>query len=169
MSPSELTNTTEQFIGMNHISPTFMYIIPMYLRLTTFTKKTPQMSFHLYFFAIIILTKCSSCHYIVLTVVFRYEPNMHVLRVVGESGDDIQVLPENMRSAHILYKITVVTEPNVGVYEATVRHHIGNDKFSARPSEITRIDHPDQLPNCIIDNYPHLLNFCHCPILLDIN
>ena len=26
------------FIGMKHISPTFMYIIPMYLRLTTFTK-----------------------------------------------------------------------------------------------------------------------------------
>ena len=35
---------------MKHISPTFMYIIPMYLRLTTFTKTLPQMSFHLYFF-----------------------------------------------------------------------------------------------------------------------
>ena len=42
------------FIGMKHISPTFMYIIPMYLRLTTFTKTLPQMSFHLYFFAIFI-------------------------------------------------------------------------------------------------------------------
>ena len=31
-----------------------MYIIPMYLRLTTFTKTLPQMSFHLYFFAIFI-------------------------------------------------------------------------------------------------------------------
>ena len=29
------------FIGMKHISPTFMYIIPMCLRLTTFTKKPP--------------------------------------------------------------------------------------------------------------------------------
>ena len=29
-------------------------IIPMYLRLTTFTKTLPQMSFHLYFFAIFI-------------------------------------------------------------------------------------------------------------------
>ena len=38
------------FIGMKHISPTFMYIIPMYLRLTTFTKTLPQMSFHLYIF-----------------------------------------------------------------------------------------------------------------------
>ena len=37
------------FIGMKHISPTFMYIIPMYLRLKTFTKTLPQMSFHLYF------------------------------------------------------------------------------------------------------------------------
>ena len=34
------------FTGMKHISPTCMYIIPMYLRLTTFSK---QMSFHLYF------------------------------------------------------------------------------------------------------------------------
>ena len=32
---------------MKHISPTFMYIIPMYLRLRTFTKTLPQMSFHL--------------------------------------------------------------------------------------------------------------------------
>ena len=39
---------------MKHISPTSMYIIPMYLRLTTFTKTFPQMSFHLYFFAIFI-------------------------------------------------------------------------------------------------------------------
>ena len=36
------------FIGMNHISPTFMYIIPMYLRLSTLCKTLPQMSFHLY-------------------------------------------------------------------------------------------------------------------------
>ena len=34
---------------MKHISPTFMHSIPMYLRLTTFTKTLPQMSFHLYF------------------------------------------------------------------------------------------------------------------------
>ena len=39
---------------MKHISPTFMYIIPMYLRLTPFTKTFPQMSFHLYFVAIFI-------------------------------------------------------------------------------------------------------------------
>ena len=55
MSPSELTNSLQlnsslcTFIGMKHISPTFMYIIPMYLRLTTFTKTLPQMSFHLSF------------------------------------------------------------------------------------------------------------------------
>ena len=39
---------------MKHISHRFMYIRPMYLRLTTFTKTLPQMSFHLYFFAIFI-------------------------------------------------------------------------------------------------------------------
>ena len=33
------------FIGMKHISPTFMYIIPMYLRLTTFTKPSPKCHF----------------------------------------------------------------------------------------------------------------------------
>ena len=53
MSPCELTNPLNSslctFIGMKHISPTFMYIIPMYLRLTRFTKTLPQMSFHLYF------------------------------------------------------------------------------------------------------------------------
>ena len=32
------------FIGMKHISPTFtLYSIPMYLRLSTFTKTLPQM------------------------------------------------------------------------------------------------------------------------------
>ena len=49
MLPSELTNTIELLIGMKHISPTFRYIMPMYLRLTTFTKTLLQMSFHLFF------------------------------------------------------------------------------------------------------------------------
>ena len=38
---SELTNT----IGMKHISPTFRYIMPLYLRLTTFTKPSPKCHF----------------------------------------------------------------------------------------------------------------------------
>ena len=33
------------FIGMKHISPTFRYIIPMYLRLKTFTKTLPKCNF----------------------------------------------------------------------------------------------------------------------------
>ena len=36
------------FIRMKHISPAFKYIITMYLRLTTFTKTLPQMSFQLF-------------------------------------------------------------------------------------------------------------------------
>ena len=44
----QLTNTIEQFIVYVHrneeyVSTTFMYIIPMYLRLTTFTKTLSQM------------------------------------------------------------------------------------------------------------------------------
>ena len=46
-----LNSSLYTLIGMKYISPTLMYIIPMYLRRTTFTKKLPQMSFHLYFFA----------------------------------------------------------------------------------------------------------------------
>ena len=40
------------FIGMKQISHTFMYIIPMYFRLTAFTKTLPEMSFDVVFFAI---------------------------------------------------------------------------------------------------------------------
>ena len=48
---SDLTNTIENsslctFIGMKHISPTLMYIIPMYLRLTTLQKiNSPKCNF----------------------------------------------------------------------------------------------------------------------------
>ena len=41
---TQLNSSLCTFIGMEHISPTFVYIIPMYLRLTTFTKALPQMS-----------------------------------------------------------------------------------------------------------------------------
>ena len=42
----------QQFIEMKHISPTFMYIIPMYLRLTTFTRTLLKCNFtYLYIFA----------------------------------------------------------------------------------------------------------------------
>ena len=44
-----LNSSLSTSIGMKHISPTLMYIIPMYLRLTTFTKNLPKMSIHLYF------------------------------------------------------------------------------------------------------------------------
>ena len=62
MLPSELTNTIEQFmvyVDRNEAYFTyinFMYSIPMYLRLTTFTKTLPQneMSFHYIFLAIFI-------------------------------------------------------------------------------------------------------------------
>ena len=46
---------------MKHISPTFMYIIPMYLRLTTFTKKPPPNVISPIFFAIFI-SLCGSTH-----------------------------------------------------------------------------------------------------------
>ena len=57
---SELTNTIQQFMVYVHRNEAyftyiFMYIIPMYLRLTTFTKTLTQMPFHLYFLAIFIL------------------------------------------------------------------------------------------------------------------
>ena len=44
--PPELTNTILnsslcRFIGMKHISPTCIYIIPIYLKMTAFTKKPP--------------------------------------------------------------------------------------------------------------------------------
>ena len=54
MLPSEPTNTIDQFIvyvhqnGAHYFHLHFMYIIPMYLRLTTVTKTLPQMSFHIY-------------------------------------------------------------------------------------------------------------------------
>ena len=44
-----LNSSVCTFSGMKHISPRSMYIIPMYLRLTTLTKTLPQMSFHQYF------------------------------------------------------------------------------------------------------------------------
>ena len=47
--PSELTNTIEHFIVYVHRneahSPTCMYIIPMYLWVTTFTKTVPKLCF----------------------------------------------------------------------------------------------------------------------------
>ena len=46
-SRTPLNSSLCTFIGVKHISPTFVYTIPMYLRLTTFTKTLPQRSFPL--------------------------------------------------------------------------------------------------------------------------
>ena len=56
VSPSELTNTIEQFIVCVHRNEAhFTYIYVYHTKwLTTFTKTLPQMSFHLYLFAIFI-------------------------------------------------------------------------------------------------------------------
>ena len=41
----KLNSSLCMFFGMKYSSPIFMYIVPMYSRLTTFTKTLPQMSF----------------------------------------------------------------------------------------------------------------------------
>ena len=64
LSPrTPLNSAVCTFIGMKQISHTFMYIIPVYFRLTAFTKTLPEMSFDgffLLFVSLYIMTRLTA-------------------------------------------------------------------------------------------------------------
>ena len=74
---------------------------------------------------------------------------------VAVSGDKA----ENTLMKDTLYQIQLVTSPNKGFYEASVRWNKGSPLLLG---EISRIDAYKDQPHCIEKHFPHLRKYCYC-------
>ncbi|XP_028399834.1 uncharacterized protein LOC114523171 [Dendronephthya gigantea] len=59
------------------------------------------------------------------------------------------------------YQIQLKTSPNNGIYEATVRYHLG---WFIVSKDVSRVNQYGQQPECIARQLPHLRKFCLCKL-----
>ncbi|XP_020917032.2 uncharacterized protein LOC110254391 [Exaiptasia diaphana] len=60
-----------------------------------------------------------------------------------------------------LYQIQIITSPNNGFYEASLRVYDGKPKLQG---SISRIDEYGKQPACIADTHVHLRKYCYCKV-----
>ena len=111
--------------------------------------------------------KRNLCQSLVLNQVLsavRYSPSDRVLRYRGSKDSDGRVaeLSGTISVAEVLYQLTILTTPGDGVFEATVKHTLNRNRFSANVKDISRINKYGQQPHCVADEHPHLRQFCYC-------
>ena len=93
----------------------------------------------------------------------RYAPNDNVLKFKQSSYDGREAdLSDKMSASEILYQVTVLTSPNGGKYEATVKHILKEYKFVISDKEISRINRYGNQPHCIMNELPQLRPYCYC-------
>ena len=66
---------------------------------------------------------------------------------------------ENTLAKDTLYQLQLVTSPNGGFYEASVRLTKGAPSLVG---DISRIDAYKDQPYCIMETFPLLRKFCYC-------
>ena len=95
----------------------------------------------------------------------RFVPNSPML-LFKESKDNDGYLPNMSDDMYtdILYQVTLTTKPGLAQYEATVRRHIIQDTYEARPEEISRVNKYGTQPHCLMDEFPHLRKYCYCRV-----
>ena len=114
------------------------------------------------------------CHRIELVKVLNavtYTPNSNLLKFKSSKDADGRIpdLSDDMIASEVFYQVTIVVSPGGGMFEATVRHSLKDDKFHASDHEISRINRYGNQPHCIQRESPHLRQFCYCKVQLDSN
>ena len=107
---------------------------------------------------------CRSLALDYVTSAVRYSPSDRILRYRGSKDDDGRIadLSGSMSVTNVLYQLMLVMSPGGGVFEATVKHDVNRNQFSANVKEISRINTYGQQPHCVADELPHLRQFCYC-------
>lgn len=103
-----------------------------------------------------------------ITSAVRYTPNQNVLKFRQSKDTDGRVadLSDDMEVDEILYQVTIITEPGLGRFEATVKFSTSSSKFAVDTRDISRINKYGSQPHCVMDQLPHLRPYCYCKVQL---
>jgi hypothetical protein len=79
-------------------------------------------------------------------------------------------LTDKMMVTQALYQVTLLTEPNGAVYEATVKYFFNaksSGKFLVNMRDISRVNRYGSQPDCVASELPHLRPYCFCKLQFD--
>ena len=79
--------------------------------------------------------------------------------------DDRSLIPDlsdSMKAAEVLYQLTIITKPGNGMFEATIKHDLFENKFKLNDKAISRINKYGNQPHCVQNKWPHLRPYCYC-------
>ena len=108
--------------------------------------------------------KCQVISVANVTSAVKFQPNSDVLKFKQSADFDgfKADMSDNMQASEILYQITVNTEPGNGLFEATIKYNVKDQKYMANDREISRINKYGKQPHCVMEQHPHLRPFCYC-------
>lgn len=112
-------------------------------------------------------SKREDCHILSvqnITSAVEYVPQDKLLKFKKSKDFHGRVadLSDQMTSDEKYYQITIITSPNNGIYEGTVKYNTKYKLFTMNDKEISRINKYGSQPHCVMENYPHLRPYCYC-------
>ena len=116
----------------------------------------------------VVFNSTSKCHKINLKSVDSasvFVPNKKLLqftRTKIQNKRGRALFGEAMPTDFVLYQVTFTTIPREAKYEATLKYQTANKVFSAKTSDISRLNLYDDQSMCIQKEYPHLSPYCQC-------
>ena len=105
-----------------------------------------------------------NCEFLTLSTVnyaLMEEPNEKVLNY-HDADDQVPVFKLSARPKRVdfcRYQLQFETSPNKGVYEATVKYHMG---WFIVSKGVSRANQYGDQPKCVAKQLPHLRKFCFC-------
>ena len=110
-------------------------------------------------------SKCQNITLKSVDIALKFVPNKKLLQFKGtkiENRRGKALFGEAMSTDFVLLQVTFTTIPSEAKYEATVKYHVANKVFSAKTSDISRLNAYGNQSACIQKEYPHLSPYCQC-------
>ena len=93
-----------------------------------------------------------------------FAPESSLLQFKGSKDNDGR-LPDfghQELTTEVLYQVTLLTLPNNGLYEVTLKLDLVEDMYVVDEDQISRLNRYGDDPKCIMDKLPHLRPYCYC-------
>ena len=116
----------------------------------------------------VVFNSTSKCHKINLKSVDSasvFVPNKKLLQFKGTKIEKMRgkaLFGAAMSTDFVLYKVAFTTVPGDAKYEATLKYHVTSKVFSAKTSDISRLNFYGDQSSCVQGEYPHLNPYCQC-------
>ena len=110
-------------------------------------------------------SKCQKINLKSVDIALKFVPNEKLLQFKGTKIQNRRgkaLFGAAMSTDFVLYQVTFTTVPNEAKYEATLKYQVEDKVFSAKTSDISRLNAYGSQSACIQKEYPHLSAYCQC-------